>query len=113
VSGHDFESQIAALYRDPRPLADDAAFLAQVDANLERYLLRRRWVLTTLGILGGGITVSALVYLEADDMLRRFLASGLDLVAGVNAIPWAGVAVALIGLLALPALMRNVIDPSN
>jgi hypothetical protein len=113
VSGHDFESQIAALYRDTRPLVDDAAFLAQVDANLERYLLRRRWVLTTLGILGGGITVSALVYLEVVDMLRRFLASSLDLMAGLNAVSWGGVAIGLIALLALPAFMRTVIDPSN
>jgi hypothetical protein len=112
VSEPDFESQLAALYRDAPRQVDDAAFLAQVDARLDVHLHRRRWILTSLGMLGGAITLAAFVRLEANATLQRLFASVVGTIENMLPISWdVGVALVLVALLVLPAFMRAVIDP--
>jgi hypothetical protein len=122
VSEPDFQSQLAELYRVTPRQADDDAFLAQIDAALDVHLRRRRWILTLLGMLGGGITFAAFVRLEANALLQRFFASTFDVFVGLTSMSpismtpismtWGVVATGVvIALLLLPAFMRTVIDP--
>jgi hypothetical protein len=122
VSEPDFESQLSALYRVTPRQADDDAFVAQIDAALDAHLRRRRWILTLLGMAGGGITFAAFARLEASVLLQRFFASTFDVLVGLTSMSpismtpismtWGVVATgAVIALLLLPAFMRTVIDP--
>ena len=112
MSEPDFESQLAALYRATPRQSDEDAFLAQIDAALEAQLRRRRWILTALGMVGGGITFAVFVRLEANAVLQRFFASALDVLSGLTSMSWGVVATGVvIASLLLPALMRTVIDP--
>lgn len=112
MSEPDFESQLAALYREPSTLPDDAAFLAQVDAQIDQHVRRRRWILISLGLFGGAITFAALLRLGANVRSKQAFALILDAVAGAFSSPWSsGLVVLLVALLVLPAFMRAAIDP--
>lgn len=109
MSERSFESQLASLYRQAPPSPDDRAFLAQVDAELTRHVRRRRLLLAALGAVGGAVSVTAILRLEAAAGMRDLLRSAFHVVASVEL----GVATTavLIASLALPVLMRALIDP--
>lgn len=109
MSEPDFESQLAALYRDPPALPDDRAFLAKVDAELTRQLRRRRLVLTALGGAGGAVSVAAIVRLDAAAGVRELCTNALHSLAAVQ---WGFATTALlIVALLVPVMMRALIDP--
>ena len=112
MSEHDFEGQVAALYRDAPATADDAAFLAHLDALVSRRRRTRWWVLTTLGALGASTTVLLLGRAEVGAIVERSLGSAQAVLAGVSSVPWnAAAALVLVSLLLLPAFIRSLVDP--
>jgi len=112
VSEPDFESQIAALYRETPSMPDDAAFVAQVDARIDSYLWRRRLILTLLGAIGGAITFAVLQRFDAVPMLKSILVESYGLIGSTLSVPWGTPVLALlVVLLVLPAFVRTVIDP--
>ena len=109
---HDFEDQVASLYRDAGPAMDDAAFLARVDSRLSQLRRTRRSVLATLGTLGASTTVMVLGRSEVSAIVERWVGMAHAMLADVVSIPWsAAVALVLVSLLILPAFVRSLVDP--
>jgi hypothetical protein len=112
VSGLDFESQVAALYQETSSSADEAAFLARVDARVSHQRRTRRWVLATLGTLGASTTVMLLGRSEMGPIVERWIGSAHSVLAEVSSVPWnAAAALVFVSVLILPAFIRALVDP--
>ena len=112
MSAHDFEAQVAAVYRDAGPAPDTAAFLAHVDASISRQRRLRRWVLATLGTVGAATTIMVLGREEVTAIIEGWLGSAHAMLAEVSSIPWDFAAgLVLVTLLILPAFVRSLVDP--
>lgn len=109
MSEPDFAAQLAAMYRETQPAADDRAFLWRVDAELTRHLRRRRLLLAALGGVGGAVSIAAIVRLDAATGLRELLHVALHAAGSVE---WgfATTALLIVSLL-VPVFVRGMIDP--
>jgi hypothetical protein len=114
MSEHELEARVAALYREKVSLPDEAAFLVRTNARLDRYLFRRRVLLGTLGLLGGGATLVVYSRLNASELAREAVALALNALDALASVSWGFTAAGvLMAILLLPAFMRAVIDPKG
>ena len=65
MSERNFTAQLAQLYREPQRLSDEDEFIAALHERIEQERRRRRGVLASCGLIGGGVSGAALWQLDA------------------------------------------------